>query len=198
MKKFLKNSFFIVLIFCSFSLSAQAKTIKVVALKDFSTEKPSPTFRVQTIQDEVFKNGTVLEKGTVISGVVLKVEKPKRGKRDAYFEFIPTTIFYDGNEKTINKQIVVKVIAYHSVDSKKMAVYVAKKAADFAVKGASMGISFVQGVAQADEGDNRIKSGFVKTYRDSPLSFIEVGSELNIDVGDTLVLKVEKIGEKIH
>lgn len=189
MKKF---SFLIVLIICLFASSVQAKTIKVVALKDFSTANPSPTFQVKTVEEEIFKNGAILEEGTIISGILLKVEKPKRGKRNAYFDFIPTSISYKGQEKKIEGKIVAKVVAYRPIDPEKTAIYVARKATNLIFKGASMGIAFVQGAVAAEDGE-RVKTGFISAYKDSPLAYFEIGSELNIKIGDTLVLELKKI-----
>lgn len=191
MKKFLVIIAFILL---SPGSSVQAETVRVRALEKFSTERPSDTFRAEVIETEIFENGFILHQGSVISGKVVYVAPPKRGKRDAYFEFLPTSLTYEGITKTAKKPMAIaKVAAYSPVDTKKLVGKAVKTAANLFVKGVSLGISFAQGVAQADDGENRFVSGVEKTYKDSPLSYIEVGDELNIDVGDELVLIIQKI-----
>lgn len=191
MKKFL---FVIVFILLFMGTNVQAETVRVRALEKFSTTNPSDTFTAEVVETEVFKNGFVLYSGSLISGKVVYVAPPKRGKRDAYFEFLPTSFTYKGVTKTTKRPMAIaRVVAYSPIDTKKLAGKAVKTAASLFVKGASLGISFVQGVAQADEGENRIVSGVERTYKDSPLSYVEVGDELNIDLGDELVLIVKKI-----
>lgn len=194
MKKFL----FILFLFSFLILPVEAKatTIKVVALENFSTEFPLESFNVQTIETERFKNGIVLEEGTILAGKVTKIEKPKRGRRDARFEFVPTHISYNGKTKTLKEPMfVAQVIGYTPIDTEKLVISAAKTTAGFFVKGISQGISFTQGLVEAEEGE-RLKSGFVRMYKDSPLSFIDVGDELKIDIGDVLLLKLRKINEE--
>lgn len=174
---------------------AQAETLKVISLEKFSTANPASTYSVQTIEKKEFKNGMVLEAETIIAGKVERIQPPRRGKRNAYFVFIPTSTTYNGITKTSEKPIIMaQVVGYKPINPTGMVYSVAKKAVGFAVKGASLGISFVEGVAQAEDG-TRIKSGFIKTYKDSPLAYVEIGTELNIEVGDTLILKLKKIKE---
>lgn len=173
--------------------SVQAKTFKVVALESFSTEYPQQTFNVQVRQQEVFSKDLVIEEGTIISGRVVKISKPKRGKRNAYFIFVPTILTYEGKTENLEHlKLSAKVVGYRPVNPEKVVIYAAKKAADLAFKGASLGLSFAEGATQAKDGE-RIKSGIIKAYQDSPLSFIETGSELDIDTGDTLILKLKKV-----
>lgn len=188
-RKILIVAFFILFL----PLGVFAKTIKVLSLDEFSTEYPSSTYSVQTIQQEVLQDGTVIEEGTVISGHVLSVQNAKRLKRDGYFEFIPTTFMYRGEYiNNIPSGIVARVVDYEPLEPQEFVLSVAKKAAGFAVKGATQGISFVEGVVKADEGE-RLKSGIVKVYKDSPLSYIEAGSELYVKRGDVLVLQFKKL-----
>lgn len=172
--------------------SVQAKTFKVVALESFSTEYPQSTFNVQLTQQEILGRDLIFEEGTIISGKVIKVSKPKRGKRNAYFEFIPTIITFDGkSEKIIHSKLSAKVVGYRPINPEKIVIYAAKKATNLIFMGASVGISFAEGATQAKDGE-RIRDGIIKAYKDSPLSFIETGSELDIDAGDVIILKLKR------
>lgn len=179
---------FIILYFAS---SVQAKTIKVISLKHFSTEFPSPTFQVQTIQKETITRGFTLEAGTIISGIVLKSESPKLGSRDGYFEFIPTTITSQGATYNItHATITAKVLGYKPVDPQKLIVNIAQKTANILLKGAITGLDFAQGAIEAQDGQ-RIKSGTMRAYKNSFLSYIEAGDALDIKRGDLIILKIK-------
>lgn len=190
MKRFLLIFVFIVFILTS---SVQAKTIKVISLQNFSTKFPLETYNVEILERVNLGRGIILEPGTIIAGRVVRIEKPKRGKRNAYFEFIPMIISYKGVTKTINHpDIIAQINGYRHINPEQAAIYVAKKATNFIFIGASLGVSFVQGAMEAEEGDT-LRSGLMQTYKDTPLSFIDVGSELNVDMGDVLKFKIKKI-----
>lgn len=181
-------------IFCIFLLTSrvQAQTIKVLSVDDFSTLNPSSTYSVKTLELLQLEDGTFLYPNTIVSGVVLRVKGPKHGKRDSYFEFIPSTVAYNGQCYPIKSQkTIAQVIAYKPIDKKALAYNVARKTANLFLKGLISGIEFVQGAVEAENGQ-RIKSGCVKVYKDSFFSYLEVGEELNIKSGDILVLKLKK------
>lgn len=175
------------------SSSAQAKAIRVMSMDKFSTANPSSTYKVQVIEKEEFKDGTVYEAGTIISGEVIKVKNAQRGKRNGYFEFVPTELMYDHKTCKIQKpNVYAKVVGYAPVNTLGLVENAAKGAVGLAFKGASQGISFVQGVAE-DQNGNRLVSGLVRMYKDSPLVYIEEGKELNVNPGDLIVLKFKKL-----
>ncbi len=188
----MKKIYLLIFILLLLTPKVNARTIKVMAVDKFSTENPSNTYKVQTIDAEELEDGIFLEKGTVISGFVVKTYAPQRGKRDSYFEFHPTLITY--NKETINishSKILARVVGYKPIDPEKFVGSVAIKAANFVMLGSSQAISFTLGAFQAPSGE-KIKSGFDRMYKESFVSFIEVGEELNIDVGDILILKIKK------
>ena len=189
-----KISFFIIIfIMCLLAPKVDAKTIKVMAVEKFSTSKPSSTFSVKTVETDELKDGIFVEKGSIISGLVVEIHTAQRGKRDSYFEFHPTSITYRGKTINIsNSNIVAKVVGYKPVDPEKLAGNVAIKAANFVLLGSSQVISFTLGAAHAQNGE-RMKLGLDRMYKDSFVSFIEAGKELNIATGDMLLLKIERI-----
>lgn len=173
--------------------TAQAKSIRVISLEDFSTASPSDIYKVQVLEREELKDGTIVEAGTIITGEVVKVKNASRGKRNGYFEFIPISYTYDKvTHKIENPRYYAKVVGYAPMDKKEIVESAARGAVGFFFKGASQGISFVQGVAQAEDG-SRIKSGLVQMYKDSPLTYIEEGKELQVKPGDLIVLILKKI-----
>lgn len=189
----MKKILLLIFIIFFLTLNAEAKTLKVISLKHFSTEYPAPTFAVQTTQKEIIDKGIILEEGTIISGIVLRIVPPKRGKQNGYFEFIPTEITYRGVTQKIEHSIeVAKVLGYYPIDPKDLTFDVAKKTANFFLKGAISAIEFADGAIKAENGQ-RIKSGATKVYKNSFLSYIEPGKELNINRGDMLILKIKTI-----
>ena len=60
-----------------------AKNIKVQALDNFSTAKPTSTWSVKLVDDITTKDGTTLYAGSVIYGNIVGITDPKRLKRNA-------------------------------------------------------------------------------------------------------------------
>lgn len=194
MKKFL---LILVALMFLFGVEVQAKTFKVLSVDKFSTASPSNTYKVQVIEREELSDGSVYEAGTIISGNVIKIKNPTRGKRDAYFEFVPTEITLNNKTQTIqDPKVYAKVVGYAPIDPKAIAGQTIKGAIGFVFKGASEGISFIQGAVKNENG-NPLKSGFVKLYKDSPLAYFEEGKELNINEGDLILLKLKKIKDEL-
>lgn len=193
MKKILFKIAIIALISNSTTANAQAQTIKAESMEDFTTAAPAITFSVKITETCNLPDGTILEEGAIVSGLVTKIKHAKRLKRDGYFEFIPNEITTNGQSKKIElPKTYAKVIDCEPLNTKQLAGNAAKFAAGMMLKGASQGISFVQGVSQAEDGE-RLKSGLTKVYKDSPLSYVEEGSELNIQSGDTVILIIKKL-----
>lgn len=189
MKKIL--SIFVVAIVLLTS-KAQAQTIKVSAVDNFSSDQPASIFRIKTLEDNEIQ-GMLFKSDTIISGIVLRVQEPTRGKRDGYFEFIPNLITYQGESVKINlPKTAAQIMYYKPTDPKKETLNATLKVANFFLKGLISGIEFAQGAIKAENGQ-RIKSGAMNVYNNSFLSYIEVGNQLNIKSGDILVLKLKKI-----
>lgn len=182
-----------VLILICLTSCVMAKTIKVMALDSFSTQNPSSEFRVKTLNTEEIYGEFFMPMESVISGSVIEVHKPKRGKLDGFFEFQLNSYNSNGEIMDVSSaKIEAVVVDYEPIDPKALSLYVARKATNIAFKGASLGIAFVEGAAKAESG-KRIKSGFIGAYKDSPLSYLEYGDELNVQPGDILVLKLKKL-----
>ena len=188
MKKFVFIVAFVLLFLTS---SVQARIIKVEALEDFSTQNPATVFSVRLINNEKLRNENI-DAGTIISGQVIKIEGPKRGKRNGYLEFIPMSWVNNGKDEKIEINYgVARVIGYKPIDPKEATFYVARKVANFFLRGAISCVEFAQGAICAPKGE-KMKTGFTKVYEDSFLTFIEVGEELNVHTGDILVFKLKK------
>lgn len=188
MKKFL-----LILLFLIFSaVGVQAKSIKVVALESFSSQNPSKTFAVEMLQDEYLPNDTFLPEDAMVVGQIIHVEAPKRGKRNGYIKFVPQKIIYESKTIDIKDSDFVAIITYYRpIDPEEFVMMVARKTVNFMFHGIVSAAEFIQGAIDNNEG-NRIKSGVMNVYKDSFLVYIEVGDELNVHKGDTLVFKIKR------
>lgn len=185
----------LVFVFSMFLLSSgvQAKTIKVVSLEHFSTKFPSTVYNIQTLKTEFLGDGILIEKGTIISGYVTRVQHPQLFQRDSYFVFRPVLLTYDGKSTNISQsKFIGKLVGVKHIDPEAYAGNIAIKAANLVLLGSSQAISFAMGAADAQEGE-KIKGGLGRMYQDSLIKCLEPGQELNINIGDTLILKINKI-----
>ncbi len=178
------------------SCCAFAQSFIGVAMSDFSTENPVSFFSVQIRQNITFNNLKQYNAGTVFYGKVTKVSHGQFGKRQAYFEFEPTHyLSHNGVSQIFKDKLKLRVSFYKPFDknsAKKLAKTGITTAAGLAfnIPMLSEGISFTEGFINPQYDDNRFISGVKKAYKDSPVSYIEKGDELNIYTGQEINLKI--------
>lgn len=185
MKKFL----LFLILFLHFHAAQAASQLKVTALQEFTTEKPSESI-VVALNDDSQLGEYNFSANTVLTCRVFNIIEPKRGKRDASFYVIP--VYYSVDEKlmrieqemygkyakrVLSKEELKKIPSFKTF--KKAALSVG----NYFVKGLSTSYAFVEGIVK-NEKDGRIKSGVVNAYEESPLSLISEGEQLNIQPGD--------------
>lgn len=174
-------------------LCVEAKTLRVLSLEPFSTAIPSSTFAVQVIQKETLAKGIILEQGTIIFGVVLKINSPTIGKRNGSFEFVPTEIIEKGVLRKLETPVIsAKVMGYSPIHPSELTINITKKVANFFLRGAITALDFINGAMEAPEGQ-RFKTGVLNAYKNSFFSYIEPGKELNVKRGDIIILKIKTI-----
>lgn len=186
----MKKCLLFVLIFVFHINIVQAATqIKVSAVQEFSTEKPTKTIDVKVLHDYELGNYNLSE-NTILTCRILDIIEPKRGKRDATFYVMP--VYYNSNnemrsfeeemygkysKRVLNKEELKKIPSFKTL--KKLSLSVG----NHFITGLSTGYAFVEGVVK-NEKDGRIKSGVVNAYEESPLSYISTGEQINLQVGD--------------
>lgn len=176
-----------------------ADYLKVTAMEDFSTDSPKETFNVRLRED-----GTLgkyeLPTNSILHCQVLQIVDPKRGKRNAVFFVKPLT--YTQGDETLQIQedmygkyttVVLSKEEIKKLPYWKMVKNGALMVGSYFVKGLSIGVAFVEGVAK-NEQDNRLKSGVTNAYEESPISLVEKGEQLDIKTGDDFyfVFKTEE------
>ena len=176
-----------------------ADYLKVTAMEDFSTDSSKETFNVRLRED-----GTLgkyeLPTNSILHCQVLQIVDPKRGKRNAVFFVKPLT--YTQGDETLQIQedmygkyttVVLSKEEIKKLPYWKMIKNGALMVGSYFVKGLSIGVAFVEGVAK-NEQDNRLKSGVTNAYEESPISLVEKGEQLDIKTGDDFyfVFKTEE------
>ena len=175
--------------FISLTSVQAAVQMKVSAINEFDTEKPSKTINVKVVEDTMLGNYE-LKAGDILKSNVVEITDPKCGKRDAVFYVQPYEYVSGGCAKTIDKKMYGKysktVLSKEEIKKMPKGQIIEKAAAtvgSFYIKGFGQGISLVKGVVKNQDG-NRVKSGVKQVYEDSPLSYVEKGHELDIKPED--------------
>ena len=176
-----------------------ADYLKVTAMEDFSTDSPKDTFNVR-LREEGTLGKYELPTNSILHCQVLQIVDPKRGKRNAVF-FVKPLTYTQGNETLqIQEDMYGKytTVVLSKEEIKKLPYWKMVKngvlmVGSYFVKGLSIGVAFVEGVAK-NEQDNRLKSGVKNAYEESPISLVEKGEQLDIKTGDDFyfVFKTEE------
>ena len=181
------------LMFFQITACHAAVQMKVVALEEFKTDAPSETIKVKVLQDTVLGSYDI-GVNSVLECQVLRIVDPKRLKRNASFYVKPLSYTVDGTVCEIEEEYYGKYSAFvlskeeiKEIPAGKVIKKAAMTVGDYFVKGLSTCVAFVQGFAK-NEKDNRLKSGVVNAYEESPLSDISEGQQLDIKVGDDFYL----------
>lgn len=176
-----------------------ADYLKVTAMEDFSTDSPKDTFNVR-LREEGTLGKYELPTNSILHCQVLQIVDPKRGKRNAVFFVKPLT--YTQGDETLQIQedmygkyttVVLSKEEIKKLPYWKMIKNGALMVGSYFVKGLSIGVAFVEGVAK-NEQDNRLKSGVTNAYEESPISLVEKGEQLDIKTADDFyfVFKTEE------
>ena len=191
MKKIFLVCLFVLLL--SLTSPVLAKTFKLIAetQNDFSTVKPSENLMLKISGDYKLPNGEYIPDGTLLSGKIVGIVKPKRGKRDAY-AFLQLTQYKlpENDEFQIidNPNAVAKISKYEPIDLKDKGIDAGVSVAGFFVKNISYPVNFVRGAIDHTEGENPLVSGAKLTYEKSFFSYASKGKELELPAGSELTV----------
>lgn len=164
-----------------------AETVTVQALEDFSTTNPPKFLTVKLFNDIQLDENLILKNGNLITGKIIDIDKPKRLKRDAKFTFQLIRVEdSSGNYFHITNYYTATYTT--KLNSGNMVKSAALTVGNHFVKGMSLGYYAVEGVVKNEEG-NRLKSSATALYKNSPVSYVEKGEEVNIKNGEIFYLK---------
>ncbi len=167
--------------------------MKVTAIEEFKTDTPTETLNVKVNKDTALGQYNI-HSGDILNCKVLLVTDPKRGKQNANIFVEPVSFISGGKTTNINDEFVGKysktVLSKEEIMKMPKSGFIKKAAltvGSFYVKGLAPGVSLVEGIAN-DETGEPIRAGLKQVYKDSPLSYIEKGSELDLTVGEEFYL----------
>jgi hypothetical protein len=198
----MNNKIFLITIIMFLSLSkvhAESDKLHVEIMEEFSTINPSQSIDVRAIEGGRLGIYTI-KPGDIIHCNVIKITNPKRGKRSASFGVTPIYLTSEG-ETTEIKEILYGKYAERifskeeikNIDTGKVGKKAVIAVGNHFVKGVAPIASLAEGMIKNEEG-NRVESGVIKVYKDSPLSYVEKGKELELEPGKSfyLIFKPEK------
>ena len=182
-----------VLLLIQISACHAACQMKVVALEEFRTDAPTETIKVKVLQESTLGKYDI-GVNSILECQVLQVVDPKRLKRNASFYVKPISYTVNNTTCKIEEDFYGKYSTFvlskeeiKEIPPGKVIKSAAMTVGNYFVKGLSTCVAFVQGVAK-NEKNNRLKSGVVNAYEESPLSYISEGQQLDIKVGDDFYL----------
>ena len=184
----------ILTVFCALFIQPvfAAEVLKVESLSSFSTSKPPEFISLKSMSTVVLDENITIPEGVIIKGRLTEVKRPKRLKRNASFSVIPVSyVDVNGNEVDIPVEYIGKFSPKFEIDKMDVAKNAALTVGNHFVKGISMGYHAVEGAVKNEEG-NRFKSSAVSVYENSPFSYIEKGSELEIREHDLFSLRFKE------
>ena len=174
-------------------VNAATDKIHVTMVGEFDTVNPSKTIDVKVLEDNIMGNH-VVKTGDIIRCNVLTVTDPKRGKRKASFTVRPMEIISNGETTVISENLcgkyAEKIISKEElkkIDKLKAGKKAVLTVGNHFVKGLTAGVTLAEGMIENEEG-NRLESGVKKVYKESPLSYVEKGEELDLETGESFYL----------
>ena len=151
-------------------------------------------FSAKVLERAEFKSGLILDTNDIIEGIVTKSVEAKRGKRSGYIIIHPQILYSKGKSLTIdNENLEAKVLAYSKSNWKEKGAKAGLSAGltvgSHYVPGLSQIFYFSKGLINPYENKTRLESALTSVYENSPFVYIEKGEDLNIEIGDYLILK---------
>ncbi len=175
------------------AVNAETDKVHVTMVGEFDTAHPSQSINVRVLENSAIGEH-VLKEGDILHCNVVKVTDPKRGKRSATFAVCPTS--YTSGDETIKieesyygkyAEKIMSKEELKKVDKVKVGKKAVLTVGNHFVKGLTTGVTLAEGMIENEEG-NRIESGVKKVYKESPLSYVEKGGELNLQTGKQFYL----------
>ena len=163
---------------------AWAERLHVQAMSAFSTFSPVNTITFRALNDIELSPSVNLHEGYVVEARIHEVIPPKRLKRNASFRIVPMQYKdLDGNTYIIHEEFIGKFSPKFELNKGELAKNAALTVGEYFFKGISLGYHAVEGAVKNEEG-NRAKSSAVSVYKNSPLSYIENGHDIEIKKDD--------------
>lgn len=161
-----------------------AERLHVQAMSNFSTLSPVNTITFKALNSIELSPEVKIWGGDVVEARINEVIPPKRLKRNASFRIVLTGYTDSmGAKHGINEEFIGKYSPKFELDKGELAKNTALTVGSYFFHGLSIGYHALEGAVKNEEG-NRAKSSVVSVYKNSPLSYVENGQELDIKEGD--------------
>ncbi|HIS37791.1 TPA: hypothetical protein IAC10_14400 [Candidatus Scatousia excrementigallinarum] len=184
----------LIVIFCVSPVWAER--LHVQAMSDFSTFTPCKNITFKALNAIELSPDVKLWGGYIVQARIYEVIPPKRLKRNAGFKIVPVKYTdTNGNTYSINQEFIGKYSPKFELDKGELAKNAALSVGDYFLKGLSLGYHAVEGAVKNEEG-NRAKSSVVSVYKNSPLSYVENGQEIEIKKDDLFSFTFKTIDEE--
>ncbi len=166
-----------------------AEILQVESLTKFSTAEYPAEVQLRALNDINLSTDIQIKEGYTVTGKLTDVSSPKRLKRDAKFSFMPLYyVDYSGKTNMIKEPVEGKFTKDIEINKGELAKSAALTVGNHFLQGLSMGYYAVEGAVK-NESDNRFKSSVKSVYEHSPLSYVEKGQDIEINVHDVFGLK---------
>ena len=176
------------MVFTAASVQA-AEILQVESLTKFSTAEYPAEVQLRALNDINLSTDIQIKEGYTVTGKLTDVSSPKRLKRDAKFSFMPLYyVDYSGKTNMIKEPVEGKFTKDIEINKGELAKSAALTVGNHFLQGLSMGYYAVEGAVK-NESDNRFKSSVKSVYEHSPLSYVEKGQDIEINVHDVFGLK---------
>ena len=176
------------MVFSAASVCA-AEILQVESLTKFSTAEYPAEVQLRALNDINLSTDIQIKEGYTVTGKLTDVSSPKRLKRDAKFSFMPLYyVDYSGKTNMIKEPVEGKFTKDIEINKGELAKSAALTVGNHFLQGLSMGYYAVEGAVK-NESDNRFKSSVKSVYEHSPLSYVEKGQDIEINVHDVFGLK---------
>lgn len=175
-----------------------AKSIKVQAMKDFSTANPPKVWKIKVLETFTAESGLIVHQNTVIEGDIVNVKSPQRLKRNATFRFVPKTYYdpYNGETKFVKRDFEGKYSSRGDLNVKVLAKKGAVTAGNMLIGSfVAPTVGLVEGAVKNERG-NRAKSAVVSAYESTPLSYANKGKEIELKNGQIFVMNFKLKSEE--
>ena len=163
----------------SFAITADAATMKVVSLSNFSTLNSSSYIKLYVAEDFYLHSKFLIPKGSVLAGEVINIKDPKRLKRNSDFDF---SILYYMDDKQNKYKFQKPVCGNYSRganwDKKKMAKSSVITVISRFIPGFSYAIHACEGAKNST--NHKVRGALVNVYENSIFSYHEKGTHLKI------------------
>ena len=145
--------------------------------------KQSDIIELYTIKTGKLTKNINLDKGEKIQITIIKYIKPKRGKRNGYYNVV-----YNGKE-SMNGTMRIST----PVDVKNLTAKAGMSAAGFLlnIPLVPQAVAAAKGIVKPNENQNRIQSAGHNIYESTPLTYVEKGTDFFVEKDGVVVIRLK-------